>query len=254
MGSPLNITEITATGDFGETNTCNASLATGSSCQISVTFKPTTAGNRAGSIMIADNALGSPQTVALSGTSIDFSLGAVSGFPTSQTISAGQSAKFELAVAALGSFPENVNVICQLSPGAAVSPPTCSLSPSALQVDGNGIRLGGVDVTVDTTAPVTTGSVSHVDFTPGAIPMTWTVLLLGSGWLLLRNRKRLPSLAAPLIVLALASWVGCGGGSSSSHTPGTPAGTYTATITATTTIPSTSVSVSHNMNLTVVVQ
>jgi hypothetical protein len=79
--------------------------------------------------------------------------------------------------------------------------------------------------------------------------MTWMATLLGSGWLLLRNRKRMPRLAAPLIVLALATWVGCGGSSSSSHsTPGTPSGTYTATITAT------SGSLNHNTNLTVVVQ
>jgi hypothetical protein len=78
--------------------------------------------------------------------------------------------------------------------------------------------------------------------------MTWTLMLLGSGWLLLRNRERLPSLAAPLVVLALASWVGCRGTSSSSHTTtGTPSGTYTATITAT------SGSLNHQMTLTVVV-
>jgi hypothetical protein len=73
--------------------------------------------------------------------------------------------------------------------------------------------------------------------------------MLGSGWLFLRNRKRLPSLVAPLIVLAFASLVGCGGSGSSSHTTvGTPSGTYRATVTAT------SGSLSHNMTLTVVVQ
>jgi len=40
-----------------------------------------------------------------------------------------------------------------------------------------------------------------------------TALMLGSGWLFLRSGKRLP--AAPLIVLAFAAFVGCGGGGSS---------------------------------------
>jgi hypothetical protein len=66
---------------------------------------------------------------------------------------------------------------------------------------------------------------------------------------LLRNRKRLPIAAAPLMVLALALWVGCGGsGSSSQTTPGTPAGTYTAAVTAT------AGKLSHNMSLTITVQ
>ncbi len=81
------------------------------------------------------------------------------------------------------------------------------------------------------------------------LPLAWTLTLLTSGWLFVRHRKRLPRLAAPLIVLTLASLVGCGGGSSSSHTtPGTPKGTYTATITAT------SGNLIHNVPLTVVVQ
>jgi hypothetical protein len=244
----LNFTQIAAAGDFSETNTCSESLAAGSSCQISITFNPTATGNRAGNITIADNAAGSPQTVALSGVGVaapDFSVGAASGSSTSKTISAGQSAKFSLVVTPSGSFTGTVNLSCSLSPMVSAAP-TCTLSSSSVQISGS--EAEPVTVTVGTTAPVTTGIVSQVDF-PGAMPMTWMVMLLGSGWLLLRNRKRLQSLAGPLIVVAFASWVGCGGSSPSSHTtPGTPTGTYTATITAT------SGSLNHNMTLTVVVE
>lgn len=126
--------------------------------------------------------------------------------------------------------------------------PTCTLSSSSVQISGSAGAAQPVTVTVGTTARVTTGIVSQVNFTPGAIAMTGTVILLVSLWL--RNRKRLPSLAAPLIVLALASWLGCGGGGSSSQTttPGTAAGTYTAAITAT------SGSLKQNRTLTVVVE
>jgi len=106
-----------------------------------------------------------------------------------------------------------------------------------------------VTVKVATTAPVTTGTVSYVDFPPGS-PLAWTLMLLGSTWLWARNRKRLPALAAPIVVLAIVFSVGCGGGGSpSTHTmPGTPSGTYAVTITAS------SGSVSQNMALQVVVQ
>ncbi len=64
----LTITSIAATGDFAQTNTCGASLAAGGSCAIAVTFTPTAAGQRSGSVTIADNAAGSPHTIALAGT------------------------------------------------------------------------------------------------------------------------------------------------------------------------------------------
>jgi hypothetical protein len=65
----LNITGISATGDFAQTNNCGASLAaTSSTCQITVTFTPATTGNLTGTLAITDNATGSPQTVPLNGT------------------------------------------------------------------------------------------------------------------------------------------------------------------------------------------
>jgi len=65
----LTISGIAKTGTvFASTNTCPASLAVGSSCTISNTFTPTTAGSATGSVTITSNATGSPHTVALSGT------------------------------------------------------------------------------------------------------------------------------------------------------------------------------------------
>jgi hypothetical protein len=75
-------------------------------------------------------------------------------------------------------------------------------------------------------------------------------MLVGFSWLALRSRKRAPVLFAPLLMLAMLSWVACGGsGTSSSHnTQGTPAGTYTASVTAT------SGSLTHTTAFTVTVQ
>jgi len=65
----LNITSITTTTNFAESDNCQGSaLVAAANCTINVTFTPTTAGNVTGTISVTDNASGSPQTVTLSGT------------------------------------------------------------------------------------------------------------------------------------------------------------------------------------------
>jgi Abnormal spindle-like microcephaly-assoc'd, ASPM-SPD-2-Hydin len=84
--SALTITSIavngTNAGDFAQNNNCPASLAANASCTISVTFTPTTSGNRSASLTFADNAGNSPQTVALSGTSNTSTIYLSDGFET----------------------------------------------------------------------------------------------------------------------------------------------------------------------------
>ena len=64
----LSITGITASTNFGQTNTCNSTLVSGASCTISVTFDPGNTGTLNGTLSFADNAADSPQMVSLSGT------------------------------------------------------------------------------------------------------------------------------------------------------------------------------------------
>ena len=66
--SAMSIASVATTGDFAETNNCGASLAAASNCAISVTFKPTAAGSRTGSLVVTDSGIGSPRSVALTGT------------------------------------------------------------------------------------------------------------------------------------------------------------------------------------------
>jgi hypothetical protein len=61
-------------GDFAQTNNCAATLAPGTSCTINITFTPTTTGGRISGVSIADNAPGTPQTIALSGTGTGFAV------------------------------------------------------------------------------------------------------------------------------------------------------------------------------------
>jgi hypothetical protein len=65
---PLDITGITASAGFTETNTCGSTVASGTSCTIAVQFAPTQGGLQSGSVQVADNAPGSPQSVPLTGT------------------------------------------------------------------------------------------------------------------------------------------------------------------------------------------
>src|SRR5262249_36224520 len=64
----LAVSSITVSGDFATVNNCGSTVAVGASCQIAVTFNPTAAGARTGSLSVLDDASGSPHTVSLSGT------------------------------------------------------------------------------------------------------------------------------------------------------------------------------------------
>ena len=66
----LNIISIVASGDFAQTNKCGKTLAPGANCTLSVTFKPTAAGSRSGTLTITDNASPATQTVSLLGTGV----------------------------------------------------------------------------------------------------------------------------------------------------------------------------------------
>jgi hypothetical protein len=63
----LNITSLTASASYGETNTCGSSVLAGGNCTISVTFTPSGSGTITGTLSVTDNAPGSPQTVSLTG-------------------------------------------------------------------------------------------------------------------------------------------------------------------------------------------
>jgi hypothetical protein len=65
---PIAISQIAATAPFSQTNNCPSTLQINSSCQINVAFTPTDKGTVNGTLSVSDDAVGSPQTVELSGT------------------------------------------------------------------------------------------------------------------------------------------------------------------------------------------
>lgn len=64
----LNITSVTPSGDFSQTNDCGTSVASGNSCTIQVSFAPTARGPRTGAITIVDDSTSSPEHISLSGS------------------------------------------------------------------------------------------------------------------------------------------------------------------------------------------
>jgi hypothetical protein len=254
----LTISSITASGDFSQTNTCGSSVSAGANCTIAVTFKPTAAGTRTGTLSISDSASDSPQSVALSGTGQDFSFAAASGSPTSATVAPGSSASYTLSVAGESGFNQSVSFTCTGAPSEA----TCTVSPSALTP---GSSATNITVSVTTTAPSLSAPRSRPlppvpPLSPGLRGLLMLALALAAvTWAIARRnqpgvsrwRSTMVLLASGLLLaLALA---GCGGGSSSNvtHNPGTPAGTYTLTVTGT--AGSGSSALSHSVTLTLTV-
>jgi len=69
--TPLTINSISTSGDFAETNTCGGAVPPSGNCTISVTFSPTSAGRRTGSLTVNDNSTsGTIQVVSLAGTCV----------------------------------------------------------------------------------------------------------------------------------------------------------------------------------------
>jgi hypothetical protein len=123
----LNISAIAfSNNDFGiaSSSTCGLTFPItiavspgGTPCAVSVVFKPaatTTPGSEAGTMIITDNANGSPQSVPLTGTAWDFSVSA----PGSVTVAKGAMGTFPVTITGLGGFTGTVSFTC--TPGSTL--------------------------------------------------------------------------------------------------------------------------------------
>jgi hypothetical protein len=229
----LAIIGIQATGDFGQTNTCGAGLAIGANCTINVSFVPTAAGVRIGSLSVTDNAANSPQSVTLTGNAVipppDFTL---SASPASATVPAGKSAAFTLSISPISGFAQLINLSCAGAPPRA----TCSFSSNSVTPSGAAPTTVTVTVATDlrTVAPPSS-RFKPVPFDGRRIlkllPVWVTVLILLV--FLSGLRKQLKKAAFGLAVVLLLAAVGCNSGNQSGVPAGTPAGAYQVTVTGT---------------------
>ncbi|MGD0646461.1 MAG: choice-of-anchor D domain-containing protein [Acidobacteriaceae bacterium] len=237
----LTISGITIGGtnatDFAETTTCGEALAAGASCTIAVTFTPGSVASFSATVSVADNAAGSPQTAALSGSGTAAPDFTVSVTPAAQTVSLGGMATYQVTVGEInGDFSGTVALSATGLPTGA----TATFTPASVTPGG---ESSGSVLTIQT-ASLTTQARAHSGWRwmPGVtlafcIPLLW--------W---RRKERIWRLGCRLLCLLLsvgaAMLTGCGGGYYSQ----VPAQTYTITVTGT------SGSTQHSTTVTLTVQ
>jgi cardiolipin synthase len=154
--APLSISGITITGTnasaFADTTTCTNLLSAGNSCTISVTFTPPSAGSFVAAISVADDVTGSPQTVALSGTS------ALAPIP--ETILSPSTVAFQSTTVGAISAAQLISLS---------NPGTAPLTVSTISITGaNAADFAETNNCSNTLAPGTGCSIS-VTFTPAMV-------------------------------------------------------------------------------------
>ena len=240
-GVPLTVAGIAASGDFSLLaggNTCGSTLAPAGICTVQVVFSPTVAGVRTGTVTFSDNAASSPQTLALTGTGVDFSL--ASNGPASIAISSGQEATYALLLTSIVGLPGTAAFTCSGVPAHSM----CTVNPASA-------GLGG---TTNVSVTVATG-LSTVRLDAPEMPWTrqliWVAILLPFGLLVRRRQVRLAG-----VLMALVAISGCGETRTvpSGTTGGggtvvvTPSGSYTLVVAGS------SAGLVRSVNLTLVVQ
>jgi hypothetical protein len=237
----LDITGITIqsdANDFTESNTCGSSLAANTTCTIAVTLNTTSPGSLSGSLAVADNATGSPQTVPLSASVGDLAIQAAAGAGTTTTVAAGTPAVFSLQLAA-NNYPGKVGIGCS----GTIPQGNCTVQPSSITL--NGSSKVGFQVTVTSRAATGTGLAPPIDppITLRLMFLLALLVFLMVAVVFTTTSERSVGQGARCrlifgLLLAVTLLVGsCGGGSNSGigsggGNPGTPQGSYVFTVTA----------------------
>jgi len=242
---PLHVTAVGVSGlnvgDFSVagSNCLGTAVASGASCTIPVTFTPLAAGIRTTTLTITDDAANSPQLVTINGTAVTaVTFAAAAGATLSASVSAGQTAQFNLQATPAAGFSGTLAFACSGAPTGA----NCS-APNLTVTNGAPANFT-VAVTTSGRAGVAPGAPRSIPSVPRYFLVLATLLLLLLAfWFYPRKRERGEVCAAAfdwkrVVALACLSLAvnGCGGGGSgaSSVQPPppppaiiTPSGTYT---------------------------
>ncbi len=230
----LHFSGVTLTGsypqDWTQTNTCTAPLGVQGTCTISVTFSPSDNGILSAILSIADDALGSPQAVNLYGNAPPAVLlnASASGGSTTATVSAGQTANYNLQAIPGPNFTGTITFTCSGVPFGA----QCTVPASVSVANGAATPF---TVSVSTLSPSQAAAFPGLPQQPfgslrpqpGFTLAFLVTLLLLALVLRSRNQWRAPrwvaSVTAVLLMTALVfSGIGCGSGSSGYSQPVSP--------------------------------
>ncbi len=222
-GQTLAVSSVMVSGDFFVVaNACGSTVAVGGACTVGIGFRPTVAGARGGTLTVVSNAAGSPQTLALAGIGVDFTLTADG--PTSATVTSGQTASYLLLVNSAAGVVGNVALTCSGMPANAV----CTMNPSSAGLGGSTV------ITVTMATGVAVGA-----STMATGKMVWVGLLPLCLFGLMGRRRLRGGAIAVLVGVGILGVGGCGtarlipaqtGGGGTTVTAPTPSGTYAVTV------------------------
>jgi len=140
----LGITNIAVTGAnataFSFPNTCAASLAVGANCVLQGTFTPTGPGANLASLMIADNANGAQQTVALAGAGIY--LPSVTVNPSQTNITTAQALTVTTSVGSVIGYATPTGTVAVNIAAYAILPATLSNGSAMVSVPAGSLAVG----------------------------------------------------------------------------------------------------------------
>ena len=210
---------------------CSAAgtLAAGASCTINVLFTPQAAGARTATLLIADSATGSPQTVALSGTGVTSTViitVAPGGSSTATTVSGG-TAYYGLMISGAPGVTGTVQLGCV--PSSVLI--TCKVIPGSVTLNGSSVEVAFAIQTFCQGATTSTGLAPPVGGIGGGIGLVLVSMMLGGAVWAFRRNRRVALTFATLLLVAMGS-AACNSLPSGPN-GATPAGTYSLSLTTT---------------------
>ena len=214
------VTSVVPSPGFTLANNGCATIAPGSSCQISAAFAPTATGPATGTLTV--NSPGSSLIATLMGNGVDFSLALN---PTSGQAIAGLGSGTVATITPIAGFAFPVSLVCTTNaPASVCTPALSSFAP-------NGPTM--VNLTITTTAEYAV--IGYTGFGSSNLLLT-LVALVSSALLWFRRgslRGRLRLIASVLLLASLGAFTsGCSGKLPPRNPSYTPPGTYTYTVTA----------------------
>ncbi len=158
---------VTSPADYTQTNNCGASLAANASCTVNVIFNPHVTGSIPGTLTISDSALGSPQTVALTGAGVLATIRSLAITPATASVPKGSPLQFQATATYNNGTTGDVTAISTWT----------SLNPAVLSIVGTtglatGVTTGSTSVTAAVTGTTATATKAVTVLPPAIASLT----------------------------------------------------------------------------------